>query len=207
MIHGIDVSELNGHLDDEWWDKAKEAGVRFVYVRCSYGNGHADEEFVANVNAAHARGMLVGAYHYDYSLTARGAAQAAQKCAQIVADSGVLLELPVFYDLEDADHWKEEHGYDFSGATATAQVRAWMDNLGLNTGVYASYGWLMEKVADSQGNSGDGQPIDWRGLGCAVWNAEWNQTDDLQGYVWQYSDSHPVLGCDADVMYAEELFK
>ncbi|MGN8759334.1 GH25 family lysozyme [Acidaminococcus fermentans] len=207
MIHGIDVSELNGHLEEDFWQRAVDAGCKFVFVRCSYGNGHEDGEFRHNVAMAHRYGLKVGAYHYDYSLTERGAAQAAQKCAQIIADSGVLLELPVFYDLEDADHWKEEHGYDFSGATATAQVRAWMDNLGLNTGVYASYGWLMEKVADSQGNSGDGQPIDWRGLGCAVWNAEWNQTDDLQGYVWQYSDSHPVLGCDADVMYAEELFK
>ena len=206
MIKGIDVSELNGHLEEDFWQRAVDAGCKFVFVRCSYGNGHEDGEFRHNVAMAHRYGLKVGAYHYDYSLTERGAATAARKCAEIIQDSGVLLELPVFYDLEDADGWKADHGYDFSGANATAQCRAWLDNLSLNSGVYASYTWLEERVADHGGSSLDYQPINWRSLGCPVWNAEWGPEDDIQGYVWQYSDSHPDLGVDADYMYDESLF-
>lgn len=210
MVRGFDVSENQGYLDADFWQAAVDEGYKFVYVRCSWGNGHEDEQFRHNVQMAHEYGLLVGAYHYDYSTTPDVTAEHARKCAQIIADSGVLLELPVFYDLEDADHWKEENGYDFSGYTATAQCRAWIDNIGLATGVYAPYSWLEQKVQDSAGNSADGQPIDWRGLNCSVWNAEWGDVDDIKAFVWQDTDNLTIgshSNIDSDYMYADILFE
>lgn len=117
-----------------------------------------------------------------------------------------LLELPVFYDLEDADGWKERNGYVFSGDNATAQCRAWIQNIGLQTGVYASYSWLERAVTDSGGRGGG--PIDWRTLDCSVWNAEWGGTDDIRAFVWQDTDQLPIGGrlVDGNWMYADYLF-
>ena len=206
MVRGFDVSENQGYLDTDFWQDAVDSGCKFVYVRCSWGNGHEDEQFRHNVQMAHEYGLMVGAYHYDHSLTPDITAEHARKCAAIIADSGVLLELPVFFDLEDADGWKECHGYNFSGANATAQCQAWINNIGLATGVYAPYSWLEREVADSAGNGGGA--IDWRGLNCAVWNAEWGNADDVKGFVWQDTNKLPIRGylVDGDWMYADSLF-
>lgn len=200
MIRGFDISENNadefGTVPEDLFQDAADAGCKFVYVRASYGNGHEDECFKDSVEKAHAHGLLVGAYHYDYGLIPDDAARQAQKCADIIDRAGVLLELPVFYDMEDADKWKLNHGFDFHRANVTAMCQAWLDNIGLSSGVYASYSWLQNR-------------IDWQGLGCSVWNAEWGDADDLGGYVWQDTEqlwlgNHAV---DGDWMYDEEPFK
>ena len=191
MIRGIDVSENNGQVD---WEKLQEMGVRFVYVRSSYGKFGRDEAFVANVDAAHAAGMLVGAYHYDYSTGVEDARLNAKNCRKAIDEAGVLLELPVFYDLEDADKWKKNHNVILTRETATEMCRAFGEELGLNWGVYASYSWLTNL-------------IDWQSLGCPIWNAQWGDSDDIQGYVWQDTDNWQGLGIDGDYMYDEALFK
>ena len=200
MIRGFDISENNadetGRVPEDLFDAAANAGCKFVYVRASWGNGHEDSCFRDSVEKALARGFKVGAYHYDYGLTPDDAARQAQQCAGIIDRAGVLLELPVFYDMEDADKWKMNHGFDFNPSNVTAMCQAWLDSIGLNSGVYASYSWLQNR-------------IDWRGLGCPVWNAEWGDADDLGGYVWQDTEqlwlgNHAV---DGDWMYDEEPFK
>ena len=201
MIRGFDISENNasgetGLVPEEIFDEAVKAGCRFVYVRSSWGNGHEDSCFKDNVDKAHARGLLVGAYHYDYGLTPDDAARQARQCADIIDRAGVLLELPVFYDMEDTDKWKQNHGFDFNPSNVTAMCAAWLENIGLNTGIYASYSWLENR-------------IDWQRLGCAVWNAQWGDSDDLGGFVWQDTD-HMWLGnhaVDGDYMYDESLFQ
>lgn len=53
MIKGIDVSENNGTVD---WQAVKDAGIEFAIVRSSYGKTGVDENFLENVNGAHAVG-------------------------------------------------------------------------------------------------------------------------------------------------------
>ena len=62
MIRGFDVSETSGFLDDVFWQSAVDQGMKFVYVRCSWGNGHEDSQFRYNVQKAHEYGLKVGAY-------------------------------------------------------------------------------------------------------------------------------------------------
>ena len=200
MIRGFDISENNassalGCVPPDIFDEAVKAGCKFVYVRASWGDGHEDSCFKSSVEMAHEHGLLVGAYHYDYGLTPADASRQAEQCRDIIERSGVLLELPVFYDMEDADHWKERNGFNHSRENVTAMCQAWLNSIGLNSGVYASYSWL------------DGR-IDWQGLGCAVWNAQWGESDDLGGFVWQDTD-HLWLGnhqVDGDWMYDESIF-
>jgi len=186
-MKGIDVSENNGAVD---WQAVKDSGYEFAIVRCSYGKSGRDEMFLQNVNGAHAVGLKVGAYHYGYALNVEDAEKEAANCKAAIEEAGVLLELPVWYDMEDADGYKARNGFAFDPAEITAMCKAFIENLGLDCGVYASYSWLTDY-------------IDWQSLGCAVWNAQWSAADDIKGYMWQYTDSLVIGGknFDGNVLY------
>ena len=197
-MKGIDVSENNGNVD---WQAVADAGYEFAIVRCSYGRTNKDERFIENVNGAHAAGLKVGAFHYGYALTREAAIEEAEFCHKVIEESGVGLELPVFYDMEDADGYKAKRGFNFSAENVTAICKNFVDNIGYNTGVYASEDYLKNL-------------IDWQSLGCAVWNASWydganpepnpeDNTDGIKGMLWQYTSEAYVGGqrFDADFMY------
>lgn len=197
-MKGFDVSENNGYVD---FEQAKAEGYDFVIVRCSYGQNGRDAMFLDNVTRAHDAGLLVGAYHYDYSTDTADALRNTQNCRAAIDEAGVMLELPVFYDMEDADGWKSRHGFDPADATALCQT--FVENIGLDCGVYASESWFNNY-------------IDWQSLGCAVWNASWYSSpqepcpgdgvDGIGGYMWQYTDSATIAGVqlDADYIYEAE---
>ena len=130
-MKGIDVSENNGVVD---WQAVADAGIGFVIVRASYGKNGKDEMFQQNVEAAHAVGLQVGAYHYSYALTPEDAILEATNCHAVIEESGAGLELPVFFDMEDADGWKANHGFDFSAENVTAICHAFLDDIGLEAG-------------------------------------------------------------------------
>jgi len=187
-MKGVDVSVHNGRVD---WLALKDAGIDFAICHTGYGRTGFDETFQHNVNEARAVGMKCGAYHYSYALNPAQAVVEANFCKQIIADSGVLLELPVFFDMEDADGFKSRNGFDFSRRNVTDICRAFLDNIKpLDCGVYASYSWLEDL-------------IDWRSLNCPVWNAQWGSHDFLQGFMWQYTDRLFIAGknFDGNILY------
>ena len=200
-MFGIDVSENNGYVD---WDAVKDAGVEFVIVRSSYGRNNADDMFLHNVNEAHDRGIICGAYHYGYGLTPYQAKQEAENCREVIEDAGVLLELPVFYDMEDADGYKKRNGFDFNYVNCTEICRTFLENINLNSGIYASESWFNDY-------------IDWISLDCPVWNASWvdgefydfdsaleeSYEDGIQAYLWQFTDKFVINGkvFDGNIMY------
>ena len=189
-MKGVDVSIFNYPVD---WRAVKDAGIDFAIVRSSYGQTGFDDAFTANVNGAHNAGLICGAYHYSYALCPSDAIREAEHCKKIITDSGVLLELPVFFDMEDADGFKSKRRFHFSKAHITAICRAFLDAIDpLNAGVYASYSWL-ERY------------IDWKDLHCPIWNAQWSSHDFLQGYMWQYTDRLVIDGAlfDGNILYDE----
>jgi GH25 family lysozyme M1 (1,4-beta-N-acetylmuramidase) len=190
MTYGIDVSENNGFVD---WQAVADAGIKFAIVRSSYGRNSRDENFLRNVEGAHSVGLKCGAYHYSYALTPEQAQQEARNCKNAIDEAGVLLELPVWFDMEDADGYKRKYDFDFSADNVTAICKAFLDEIKpLDCGIYASLSWLENY-------------IDWQGLGCAVWNAQWGDSDDLQGYMWQYTDSLNIGGktFDGNILYLD----
>jgi GH25 family lysozyme M1 (1,4-beta-N-acetylmuramidase) len=178
-MKGIDVSENNGSVD---WQASKDAGIEFVMVRSSFGLHSKDSKFAENVAGAHAFGLKVGAYHYSYALSVEDAIQEAANCSETINNAGVALELPVFYDMEDADGYKFRNGMPDN---ITEICKAFLDNIGLDCGIYASYSWLSSV-------------IDWQSLGCAIWNAQWGDSDDIKGYMWQFTDSLNINGQSFD---------
>lgn len=190
MTYGVDVSENNGNID--WWAVA-QAGQKFAIVRSSYGQTGQDENFLHNVAAAQELGLKCGAYHYSYALTPEQARAEARNCKQTIEAAGVLLELPIFFDMEDADGWKRRHGFDFSAENITEICRAFLDEIKpLNCGVYASLSWLEDY-------------IDWQSLGCSIWNAQWGNYDDFRGFMWQYTDALEIGGrnFDGNMLYID----
>lgn len=187
MIKGIDVSHHNGVVD---WQAVADAGIEFVIIRCSYGLQSKDEMFAQNVIGAKAAGLRVGAYHYSYALSVEDAIKEARNCREAIDSTGQLLELPVFFDMEDADGYKKKKGFAFDPVEITAICKTFICNIGLDCGIYASYSWLTDY-------------IDWRSIGCAVWNAQWSRSDDIKGYMWQYTDKLEIGGklFDGNIKY------
>ena len=123
MTKGIDVSENNGRID---WEAVAAAGIKFAIVRSSYGRYAADEDFIRNVNGAHDVGIQCGAYHYSYALTPSDAAAEAAFCKGIIERAGVLLELPVWFSMSDADEYKKRHGFEFTRNHVTNICKAFL---------------------------------------------------------------------------------
>lgn len=188
MRKGVDVSTHNGDID---WRGLYHAGFDFAICRTGYGKSGIDDTFARNVYDAHAAGLQCGAYHYSYALTPADAIIEADFCKRIIHESGVLLELPVFFDMEDADKYKLRHGFKFSLKNVTNICKAFLDTIKpLDCGVYASYYWLREY-------------IDWQSLNCPIWNAQWSAVDDFKGFMWQFTDQYELNGkfFDANILY------
>lgn len=197
-MRGLDISI---HNHDRYngkplpWDKIKAAGVDFVIIRTGAGLTISDPDFQKDVNDAHSVGLQVGAYHYSYALTQSDVMKEAITCKRLIENSGVFLELPVFFDMEDADSYKERHYFKFNKKNITNLCRAWLQTIQpLHSGIYASLSWLEDY-------------IDWKTLvnefNIPIWNAQYNTTDDFKGYIWQftkelYIDDHIW---DANLLY------
>lgn len=200
-MKGVDVSYANGKLDWLDWGILKDAGIEFAMCRCTYGKSGIDDTFQSNVNEATKSGIKCGAYHYSYALNEYDAIKEAQHCKEVIDNSGVLLELPVFFDMEDEDRYKKRNGFNFTRYNITNICKSFLDNFPYNKGVYASASWL-----DSY--------IDWKSLNCPVWNAEWGNrpmsfantngnNDSIRAYIWQFTDRLLIDGreFDGNILY------
>lgn len=63
MIPGIDVSIYQGAIN---WSAVAKSGVKFAYLRATYGKDSVDPTFAHNRAQAKAAGIKVGAYHFAY---------------------------------------------------------------------------------------------------------------------------------------------
>lgn len=191
MIYGIDVSENNGYVD---WQRLKEtSNLKFAIIRSSFGFS-TDSRFLDNIYHALENGFKCGAYHYSYALNPDEAIKEAKTMKNIIEKSGVLLELPCFFDIEN-DSYKTRNGFEYTQENATNICQAFLDEIKpLNCGVYANLDWLTNYV-------------DWQKLGCSIWSAQYNSSDDFKGYMWQYTDKLHLIGkdFDGDVLYLDEI--
>ncbi|MBX2806616.1 MAG: hypothetical protein KTR19_11640 [Hyphomicrobiales bacterium] len=71
-VRGVDVSHHQGPID---WDRLKEDGVEFAYIKATEGETFNDPRFSRNWFAAEQAGILRGAYHF-FSPCRTGKAQA-----------------------------------------------------------------------------------------------------------------------------------
>ena len=183
-MKGIDVSENNGVVD---WQAVKDAGIEFAIIRIGYGKFNLDSRFIENVNGALDVGLKVGVYHYSYALSDDMAGVEARFVADTIFDCGLKnsLEMGVWFDMEDADGYKERHGVtDRQELTNMCSVfinRMWEEGFDY-VGLYANYDWLTNVLYMDQ-------------LDVAVWAAQYNPTCDYdEADIWQYTDSLEIDG-------------
>jgi len=71
-LRGVDVSHYQGEIQ---WDKFKEQGIDFAFIKATEGSSHQDERFAENWLAAEETKLDVGAYHF-FSFDSSGRTQA-----------------------------------------------------------------------------------------------------------------------------------
>lgn len=189
-MRGIDVSENNGVVD---WGAVKANGFDFAIIRIGYGRGNLDSEFYNNVNGAINAGLAIGVYHYSYAMNEENAADEAEFVLNTLNDAGLTadkLPMGVWFDMEDADDYKANRGMPTSQQlTNICSVfinKLWQAGY-VNTGLYASYDWLVNVLDVSQLG------------GCAIWCAQLNNQCDYEGAnLWQYTFSENIEGKEFD---------
>ncbi|WEG13820.1 GH25 family lysozyme [Pullulanibacillus sp. KACC 23026] len=92
---GIDVSHWQGEIQ---WEKVKNAGMSFVYIKATEGTSVTDPCFSQNVKGAKQAGLMVGAYHFGRFKDGEKAEKEANHFAQIVKPFS--LDLPPVLDIE-----------------------------------------------------------------------------------------------------------
>lgn len=60
-VRGIDISRHNGNID---FEKVKNNGIDFVFIKASEGTTHQDTLFSTNFREARKAGLKTGAYHF-----------------------------------------------------------------------------------------------------------------------------------------------
>lgn len=183
-MKGIDVSYHNGDVD---WKAVVAAGCEFVIIRLGYGIRHLDPKFVDNVNGARAAGLKIGVYYYSYALNVEEAKAEAQFVEEILQEYCVNPELGIWYDMEDADGYKERNSMP-NNQTITDMCSAFICALNeaghSYVGIYASYSWLTGKIDTSQ--LADYVPY---------WNAQWGGSNDFPtAKMWQFTDKLDIGG-------------
>lgn len=189
---GIDVSSWQGDID---FDKVKNAGVEFAFVRVGSkwgmdGEYFLDSKFERNMEGFNRVGIPVGAYFYSY---ARDEEEAREE-AEYVIDKlkKYKVDLPVAFDFED---WSKLNNYKMSLYRLNRNAEVFMETLekaGYEGMLYGSLNYLNKL---------------WKTDGKTVWVAHYTNTADYEGKYkfWQFTSAGGVDGIngyvDLDVMY------
>ena len=104
-MFGIDISEHNGNID-----LSNYVG-QFVIIRVGWGSFTADKKFVRNVQECKRLGIPFGVYHYSYALNPETAKREAEAVLKAIEPYKHDIKVGVWFDMEDADHWKAKHGF------------------------------------------------------------------------------------------------
>lgn len=78
-VRGIDISRHNGEVD---FERVKNSGVEFVFIKASEGVSHTDSLYHRNLTSAEKAGLKAGAYHF-FRFDSNGIDQAQNFLTQI----------------------------------------------------------------------------------------------------------------------------
>ena len=175
---GIDVSEWQGVID---WQEASQE-LSFAIVRIGWGATGVDDKFEANAQGCEDNDLPYGIYHYAKATTVEQAMAEADHVVGLLMQNGLAPDLPVFYDVEDANMLKLSNADLLAVISAFCQV---IEDSGYRAGVYASANVWNTKFTDPAYNN-------W-----VRWVAQWqsqNLTANGGASIWQYSCTGQVGG-------------
>ena len=185
-ITGIDVSS---HQKDIDFNKVKEAGISFVYIRCGYrgyseGIIHEDSYFKKNYEAAKKAGLMVGVYFFSQAIDEKEAIDEAYFVRDMI--KGLDIDLSVAYDLESIDY-DESRTDDLEIEEKTSCAMAFaskIEEFGYQPMIYTNLEWA--------NNHYDLKQI----MNYDIWYAQYNDKPDFpyQYTIWQYTDKGSIYG-------------
>ena len=188
---GVDVSMHQKSIN---WEKVKESGITFAYIRCGYrgyqgGVLHEDPTFKENISGAKAAGLKVGVYFFSQATTMEEAIDEAYFTQKLIKDYA--FKFPVVYDLEDID-------YDVSRIQKTSNEQrtnhalafcAKVEEFGYQPMIYANIYWL-NSIYDIN-----------RIMNYPLWIADYDNIPsfEYEFKIWQYSETASINGIEEPV--------
>lgn len=186
---GLDISEWQDEPD---FDKLKNAGVEFVFLRVggtkgTNGEYFLDKSFKYNIENAKRVGIKVGVYFFSYANSKESALKDAKWVYNQIKDYDI--ELPVVFDWED---WSDYNDYNLSFYELTEMGNAFLDyftDKGYDSLLYSSKAYLEEI---------------WLKLNHPVWLAHYTPNLELSSYkgdyvYWQMCSDGKIDGIDGYV--------
>ena len=178
----IDVSGHDGLID---WDSAKEH-IEGVIIRIGYGNDYAyqdDKQAVQNMDECERLGIAYGVYIYSYAMSMQVKESEISHTLRMLKGRNPVRG--VWFDMEDADEYKKNHGMDvYSEEDRTLLTDICirfideMHSRGYITGVYANYDYY-KNVLDTNRLS--------MTEGFNMWLAHWDvEEPDMDCMMWQF---------------------
>ena len=192
---GIDVSKWQGDIN---FEKVKEAGVEFAFIKVGGQNGldkeyYVDSKFKRNIEGFKSVSIPVGLYFYSYANTEEKAYQDAMWVINEIKDYKI--DLPIAFDWEN---WSTYNRFHMSFNTLTKVANKFMNTLkehGYDSMLYSSKNYL-EQI--------------WMPTSFPIWLAHYTSSTDYQGSFkcWQRTSSAKISGItsntvDFDICYDE----
>lgn len=190
---GLDISHWQGDID---FQKVKDAGVEFVYIRIGRGNGIGkeyvmDSKFKQNIEGFNSVGIPVGLYFYTYAASKQDAIKEAKWIVENIKDYKVDLEIAF-----DWENWSFYREFNLSFYELTEVAKAFNKEL-------AKYNY--QGMLYSSKNYLENM---WFEVDFPVWLAHYTKQTSYQGKykVWQICDNGVVDGIpdnqvDINIMY------
>lgn len=190
---GIDVSKWQGDID---YQKIKEAGVEFVFIKIGGQNGiggeyYLDPKFERNIEGFKNVGIPVGLYFYSYANSINSAKNDALWIINQIKNYEI--DLPIAFDWEN---WSRFNSFHISFNTLTKSAGEFIKTLknnGYDGMIYSSKNYL-ENI--------------WLKNDYSTWLAHYTNKTDYSGVYkcWQRTSSAKIPGItvntvDFDICY------
>jgi lysozyme len=169
-VRGIDVSHHQGRID---WERVAADDVAFAVIKATEGGDHIDDAFAANLRAARAAGLAVGAYHF-FTFCRPGADQARNFISVVPRDQPLL---PPVVDIESPEQ-------------LTAELSAFLGPVEAAFGKTAIL-YVTDEAAEAYAGQIVGRPRWLRSLALRPSQDDW--------IYWQYHNRGRVDGIGGDV--------
>lgn len=198
MSKGIDVSNCQGRID---WEAVKQ-NIDFAIIRIGWGGDYSsqdDPEAFRNMSECERLGIPYGVYLYSYALNVENAASEAAHALRMI--KGQHLSLGVWFDMEDADHYKQKHGINVyaNRQLITDICKTFCQRVkeaGYEVGIYASLDYWRNVIYSAQVEE------------YPIWLAQWGVSKpSLDCMIWQNSSKGQTPGIkgnvDTDILYKD----
>ncbi|MGY0487336.1 lysozyme [Streptomyces sp. WG-D5] len=145
--------DVSSHQKKVNWQKAKEKGARFVYVKATESTTYRNPYFSQQYDGARNAGIIRGAYHFALPHKSSGTAQASYFVRNGGAWRGDGWTLPPALDIEYNPYSKKHPCYGLRKSTLVSWIKSFSDQVVRSTGrrpvIYTNTRWWQKCTGNS----------------------------------------------------------